>query len=38
MTTGFQHLHSFLAYIVLAGITFSFIIALFGALSGKEFG
>lgn len=38
MTTGFQHLHSYLAYIVLAGITFSFILALFGALSGKEFG
>ena len=37
MTTGFQHLHSFLAYIVLAGIIFSFISALIGALSGKEF-
>ncbi|SHM72707.1 hypothetical protein SAMN04488057_10398 [Cyclobacterium lianum] len=38
MTTGFQHLHSYLAYLVLAGIVFSFILALFGALSGKTFG
>ncbi|MEX0882031.1 MAG: hypothetical protein WDZ72_01025 [Cyclobacteriaceae bacterium] len=38
MTTGFQHLHSYLAYIVLAGIAFSFIYALIGALSGKTFG
>lgn len=37
MTTGFQHLHSFLAYIVLAGILFSFGLALFGALSNKTF-
>lgn len=37
MTTGFQHLHSFLAYLALAGITISFVYALFGALSGKPF-
>ncbi|MDN3690339.1 hypothetical protein [Cyclobacterium jeungdonense] len=37
MTTGFQHLHSFLAYIVLAGILFSFVVALYGALSNKTF-
>ncbi|WP_162415378.1 hypothetical protein [Cyclobacterium roseum] len=37
MTTGFQHLHSFLAYIVLAGILFSFVLALYGALSNKTF-
>ncbi|MFC4871812.1 hypothetical protein [Negadavirga shengliensis] len=38
MTTGLLHLHSFLAYLVLAGITISFVYALFGALSGKAFG
>jgi hypothetical protein len=38
MTTGFQHLHSFLAYLVLAGLAISFIYALIGALSGKSFG
>lgn len=37
MTTGFQHLHSFLAYIVLAGILFSILVALYGALSNKTF-
>ena len=38
MITGFQHLHSFLAYIVLAGIAFSLIVAFIGALSGRSFG
>ncbi|HSI74641.1 MAG TPA: hypothetical protein VK957_02045 [Lunatimonas sp.] len=37
MTTGFQHLHSFLAYIALLGIIISFIYALVGALSGRAF-
>ncbi|WP_375582512.1 hypothetical protein [Cyclobacterium xiamenense] len=37
MTTGFQHLHSFLAYIVLAGLLFSIFAALFGALGNKAF-
>lgn len=37
MTTGFQHLHSFLAYIALLGIIISFIYALIGALSGRTF-
>lgn len=37
MTTGFLHLHSYLAYLVLLGIAVSFIYALIGALSGKEF-
>jgi hypothetical protein len=38
MTTGFQHLHSYFAYLVLLGIAISFIYALIGALSGKSFG
>ncbi|WP_114751040.1 hypothetical protein [Pleomorphovibrio marinus] len=38
MTTGFQHLHSYFAYLVLLGIAISFIYALVGALSGKTFG
>ena len=38
MTTGFQHLHSYFAYLVLLGIAISFIYALVGALSGKSFG
>ncbi len=37
MTTGFQHLHSFLAYIALLGIIISFVFALIGALSGRSF-
>lgn len=37
MTTGFQHLHSFLAYIALLGIIISFVYALIGALSGRTF-
>lgn len=37
MTTGFQHLHSFLAYIALLGIIISFVYALIGALSGRSF-
>ena len=38
MTIGFQHLHSYLAYIVLIGILLSFAYALIGALTGKQFG
>ncbi len=38
MTTGFQHLHSYFAYLVLLGIAISFVYALVGALSGKSFG
>lgn len=37
MTTGFQHLHSFLAYLALLGIIISFVYALIGALSGRSF-
>ena len=37
MYTGILHLHSYLAYVVLLGITISFVYALIGALSNKEF-
>ncbi len=38
MTKGFQHLHSYFAYLVLLCIAISFVYALVGALSGKTFG
>jgi hypothetical protein len=37
MYTGFLHLHSYLAYLVLLGVTVSFLYALYGALSNKPF-
>ncbi|WP_035805988.1 hypothetical protein [Lunatimonas lonarensis] len=37
MTTGFQHLHSFLAYLALLGLTISFFYGMVGAFSGREF-
>ncbi|MBD8490547.1 hypothetical protein IFO69_17475 [Echinicola sp. CAU 1574] len=37
MQTGIQHLHSGMAYLVLAGLAIVFIYALIGALSNREF-
>lgn len=37
MITGFQHLHSFLAYLALLGLIISFFYAMVGAFSGREF-
>ncbi|HSJ66530.1 MAG TPA: hypothetical protein VK921_02595 [Anditalea sp.] len=37
MYTGILHLHSYLAYVVLLGLTISFVYALVGALSNREF-
>ncbi|WP_143960892.1 hypothetical protein [Litoribacter populi] len=37
MYTGFLHLHSYLAYLVIIGISISFIYAMIGALSNREF-
>lgn len=37
MYTGILHLHSYLAFVVLLGITISFIYALIGALGNREF-
>ncbi|GAB3654394.1 hypothetical protein GCM10028791_25050 [Echinicola sediminis] len=37
MQTGIQHLHSGMAYLVLAGLAIVFIYSLIGALSNKDF-
>ncbi len=37
MYTGIQHLHSFLSYLVIAGLAVSIILALVGYVSGKPF-
>lgn len=37
MQTGIQHLHSGMAYLVLAGLAIVFIYALIGALGNREF-
>jgi len=37
MQTGIQHLHSGMAYLVLAGLVIVFIYSLIGALSNKQF-
>lgn len=38
MYTGFQHLHSWLSYLVLAGILLSILFAMHGYFTKKEFG
>jgi len=37
MYTGFQHLHSFMSYLVLAGLTVSIVLALIGYFGNKPF-